>query len=39
MILDRVAEFKRDSSKVTPQYPEPARKYEDGMDTGGKTVE
>jgi hypothetical protein len=35
----RVAEFKQDSGKVNPQYKEPVRQYEDGMDTAGKTVE
>lgn len=35
----RVKEFKEDSGKTNPQYKEPVRKYEDGMDTGGKTVE
>ena len=32
-------EFKQDSGKVNPQYKEPVRKYEDGMDTGGNTVD
>ena len=35
----RVAEFKQDSGKVNSQYHEPVRKYDDGMDTGGKTVD
>jgi hypothetical protein len=35
----RVAEFKQDSGKVNPQYIEPVRKFEDGMDTGGNTVD
>jgi hypothetical protein len=35
----RVAEFKQDSGQVNPQYKEPVRKYEDGMDTAGKTVD
>lgn len=35
----RVTEFKQDSGKVNPQYKEPVRKYEDGMDTGGNTVD
>jgi hypothetical protein len=35
----KVAEFKQDSGRVNPQYTEPVRKYDDGMDTGGKTVD
>ena len=35
----RVAEFKQDSGKVNPRYKESVRKYEDGTDTGGKTVD
>ena len=34
----KVAEFKQDSEKVNPQYKEPVRTYDDGMDTGGNTV-
>lgn len=35
----RVTEFKQDSGKVNPQYKESVRIYDDGMDTGGKTVD
>jgi hypothetical protein len=35
----RVAEFKEDSGKINPPFKEPVRKYEDGNNIRGNTVD